>query len=111
DHPAALEPEHRIDLAAAGPVIAVAEFVGPDELAIGPGPQLGAERRGIPPGEDAQQKGLDHRPLVPPRPIYVQMSVFSVQSTPRRDPSAIAKARQAARARVRCRAARAFPRR
>src|SRR6266571_3693364 len=60
DHPAALEPERRVDLAAAGSVIAIAELVGPDRFAIGPGPQLGAERDAVPPGEEAQQEGLDH---------------------------------------------------
>src|SRR6266700_496311 len=59
-HPAALEPERRIDLAAAGSVIAIAELVGPDRFAIGPGPQLGPERGAVPPGEEAQQEGLDH---------------------------------------------------
>src|SRR5947209_7823706 len=59
DHPAALEPERRIDLAAAGSVIAIAELVGPDRFAIGPGPQLGPERGAVPPGEEAQQEGLD----------------------------------------------------
>src|SRR5207244_2656071 len=77
DHPATLEPEHRIDLAAARPVIAVAELVRPDELAIGPGPQLGPERRGMPPGEDAQQKRLDHGRLVPPGRVRVQTSTAS----------------------------------
>src|SRR6266566_4857145 len=60
DHPAALESERRIDLAAAGSVIAIAELVGPDRFAIGPGPQLGPERGAVPPGEEAQQEGLDH---------------------------------------------------
>src|SRR5437667_3576681 len=60
DHPAALEPERRVDLAAAGSVIAIAELVGPDRFAIGPGPQLGPERGAVPPGEEAQQEGLDH---------------------------------------------------
>src|SRR5258708_4848364 len=43
DHPAALEAERRIDLAALGAEIAVAELVFPDELAIEAGPHLRAE--------------------------------------------------------------------
>src|SRR5262245_12140392 len=44
DHPATLESERRIDLAAARAVIAIAELVGADELAIELRPHLGSER-------------------------------------------------------------------
>src|SRR6185436_20892406 len=58
DHPAPLEAERRIDLAALGAVIDVAEFVLADALAIERGPQLRAERLAVPPSEKAQEEGL-----------------------------------------------------
>src|SRR5262249_35909117 len=96
DHPTSLEMERRIDLAAAGAVIAIAELVGADELAIRPGPKLGAEGGRIPPGEEPQQKGL-HRPLLPPGPRRVQ----AARCVTPRDLSAIATAPRAARGRAR----------
>ena len=62
DHPAPLEAERRIDLAALGPVIAVAELVLADEFAVEPRPQLGAESLAVPPSEHPQQEVL-HRPI------------------------------------------------
>src|SRR5262249_6740132 len=62
DHPAPLEVERRIDLAALGAVIAVAELILADELAIERGPHLRAEGLAIPPGEEAREEGRDfHR--------------------------------------------------
>src|SRR5262249_54307346 len=58
DHPAPLEVQRRVDLAALGAVVAVAELVLAHELAEAPSPQLRAEGLAIPPGEEAQQKGL-----------------------------------------------------
>src|SRR5262249_8767643 len=60
DHPATLESKRRIDLAAARAVIAIAELIGADELAIEFRPHLGSERLAVPPGEKAQQESL-HR--------------------------------------------------
>src|SRR6185295_7108500 len=40
DHPAPLEVQHRIDLAAFGTVIAVAELILADEFAVQPRPEL-----------------------------------------------------------------------
>src|SRR6266436_10341274 len=60
DHPAPLEAERRIDLAATGAVIAVALFVLAHQFAEPPGPQLRAERLAIPPCEKLEQK-LFHR--------------------------------------------------
>src|SRR6185503_4901527 len=59
DHPAALEAERRIDLAALGAVVAVAEFILADELAVKRGPHLRAERLAVPPGEEAREEGFD----------------------------------------------------
>src|SRR5712691_10784960 len=59
-HPAPLEAERRIDLAALGAVIAVGELVLADELAIERGPKLRAKSLTVPPGEKAQEKGF-HR--------------------------------------------------
>ena len=61
DHPAALESEGRIDLAAARAVIAIAEFVVADELAVESRPHLGSEGLAVPPGEKAQQESLHRR--------------------------------------------------
>src|SRR6185369_2954556 len=62
DHPAALEEKRRIDLAALGAVVAIAELVLADELAIERGPRLRAEGLAIPPGEEAQEERLNfHR--------------------------------------------------
>src|SRR5260370_7908863 len=58
DHPAPLETQHRIDLAALGAVVAVAELVLAHKRAIARGPQLRAEGLTVPPGEEAQDKGL-----------------------------------------------------
>src|SRR5262245_34107942 len=60
DHPSPLAPQRRIDLAAPGAVVAVAELVLADELAVERGPQQRAERRTVPPGEKTQKKRL-HR--------------------------------------------------
>src|ERR1700739_2102103 len=64
DDPASLDPERRVDLAAFGAKIAVAEFVVADVFAVKRRPQLGAKRLAIPPGEYAQQKGLHRRSKV-----------------------------------------------
>src|SRR6266567_7489718 len=56
NHPASLESEPRIDLAAPRAVIAVAELVLAHELAVERGPQQRAEGRPIPPGKEAQEK-------------------------------------------------------
>src|SRR4029079_4522597 len=61
DHPAPFHQQRRIDLAAAGAEIAVAELVLTDRFAVPPGPELGAEGLAIPPGEKAEEKGF-HRP-------------------------------------------------
>src|SRR6185369_8279437 len=58
DHPAPLEPERLVDLAALGAVVRIAVLVRPHVLAIEPGPQLGAERLPVPPGEEAQEECL-----------------------------------------------------
>src|SRR5262245_9634307 len=63
DHPPPLEFQRWIDLATFGPVVAIAELVLADELAIEPGPQLGAEGLAVPPGEEAQEKRF-HRGVV-----------------------------------------------
>src|SRR5690349_20085986 len=41
-----------VDLAAAGPVIAIPEFIFADKLPVEPRPQLRAERVPVPPGKD-----------------------------------------------------------
>src|SRR5205823_11431989 len=56
DHPATLETEGRVDLAAVGAVVAVALLVYADQFAEAPRPQLRAERLAIPPGEEFEQK-------------------------------------------------------
>src|SRR5262249_20399753 len=61
DHPPALETENRIDLAATGAVIAIAELVRADELAVEFRPHLRSEGLAVPPGEKAQQKSLHRR--------------------------------------------------
>src|SRR5581483_7103955 len=66
DHPASLKPERRIDLAALGAVVAVAEFVLADEFAVKARPKLGAEGLAVPPGKKAKQKGLHCVPLAKP---------------------------------------------
>src|SRR5689334_1556693 len=58
DHPAANDTECGIDLAVPGPVIAIAEFVFADELAVQPGPQLRSEGLTVPPSEKAQQESF-----------------------------------------------------
>src|SRR5438552_16885493 len=60
NHPASLESEPRIDLAAPRAVIAIAELVLAYELAVERGPQQRAEGRPVPPGKEAQKKGF-HR--------------------------------------------------
>src|SRR5947209_2153944 len=59
DHPAPFEAERWIDLAALGTIIAIAEFILADELAIQRSPHLCAEGLAVPPGEDACEEGLD----------------------------------------------------
>src|SRR6202158_4267586 len=71
DHPAPLEAEARIDLAAARAVVAVAEFVLADELAVEPSPQLRTEGLAVPPGEKAEPKRF-HAFALEPRPVPVQ---------------------------------------
>src|SRR5690348_12030666 len=56
DHPAPLEAERRIDLAADGAVIAVALLVRADQFAEPPGPQLRAKGLAAPPGEELEKK-------------------------------------------------------
>ena len=56
DHPAPLEMQRRIDLAAARPVVAVALLVFAEQLAEPVGPELGAKGLAIPPGEDFEQE-------------------------------------------------------
>src|SRR5271165_5142097 len=56
DHPAPLEMQRGIDLAAAAPVVAVALLVLADQLAEPIGPELGAEGLAIPPGEEFEQE-------------------------------------------------------
>ena len=74
DHPAPLESERRIDLAAAGPIIGVAERVVPDQFAVAAGViRGGVEGRPVPPGEELQKKLLHpskaaDRLSSPPRP-------------------------------------------
>src|SRR5258708_8958583 len=60
--PAPLEAESRIDLAAPRAVVAIAELVLADELAVERGPQQRAEGRPVPPGKEAQKEGF-HRLL------------------------------------------------
>src|ERR1700693_4233914 len=61
NHPAALKTDGRIDFAVARAVVAIAELVVADELAVQPRPHLGAEGLAIPPGESAQQESLHRR--------------------------------------------------
>src|SRR6185437_5643081 len=61
NHPAPLEAKCRVDLAAAGAKIAIAEFVLADAFAIHPGPELGAEGLRIPPGEQPKQETFHRR--------------------------------------------------
>src|SRR6185503_17586398 len=62
DDPAPLEAERRVDLAALGPVVAVAELVLADELTVAVRPPLRTEGLVIPPGEEPGEKGRDfHR--------------------------------------------------
>src|SRR5262249_3559212 len=58
DHPAALESERRIDLAAARAVIAITELIGSDKLAIEFRPHQCSESLTVPPSEKAQQESL-----------------------------------------------------
>src|SRR5947209_11683514 len=85
DHPAALEAKRRIDLAALGAVIAVAELVLADELAIERGPHLRAEGLAVPPREAAQKECLDfHGWLVAGRCALMTVHCRAVQQTPAR---------------------------
>src|ERR1700739_3005437 len=56
DHPAPFEMQRRIDLAAAGPIVAVALLVLAHQFAEPVGPELGAESLAIPPGEEFEQE-------------------------------------------------------
>src|SRR4051794_9980599 len=56
DHPAPLEAERRVDLSAAGAVVAVALLVLADQLAVPAGPELGAKGLAIPPGEELEKE-------------------------------------------------------
>ena len=56
DHPAPLEAQRRIDLAAARAVIGVAELVVADQLAVAAGVEQRVERRAVPPGEESQEE-------------------------------------------------------
>src|SRR5262249_24931820 len=56
DDPAALEPKVRVDLATPRAVVAIAELVLTDELAIEAGPDLRAAGPAVPPCEEAQQE-------------------------------------------------------
>src|SRR5271168_2480176 len=56
DHPATLEAERRIDLAAAGAVIPVAELVFADEFAVPMGMEQCVEGRPVPPSEVSEQE-------------------------------------------------------
>src|ERR1700756_448725 len=58
DHPAPLEVQRRVDLAAFGAVIAIALRVLPDQLAEPVGPELRAKGLAVPPGEELQEKLL-----------------------------------------------------
>src|SRR5262249_30308955 len=58
DHPAPLEAERLVDLAAARAVVAVSVFVLADELALEPRPPLRAGPLAVPPGEEAQPQGF-----------------------------------------------------
>src|SRR5262245_23435548 len=49
DHPSPLAPQRRIGLPAPGAVVAIADLVRADELAIERSPQQRAERRSVPP--------------------------------------------------------------
>src|SRR5712692_5747433 len=60
DHPAPLEAQARIDLAATRAVVAVAEFVLADELAVEPGPQLRAEGLAVPPSKEFEKEIFHH---------------------------------------------------
>ena len=66
DHPAALEAERLVDLAAAGPIVPVAELVLADGLAIHPGPELRPEGLRIPPGERFEQETFHRRRALNP---------------------------------------------
>src|SRR5882762_6798128 len=66
DHPAPLEAERRIDLAALGAEIAVALLVLAHKFAEPPGPQLRAKGLAVPPCEKLEQK-LFHRSWDPGR--------------------------------------------
>src|SRR5690348_2797238 len=62
DDPAPLEAERLVDLAALGAVVAVAELVLADELAVAMGPELRPEGLVVPPGEEPGEKSRDfHR--------------------------------------------------
>src|SRR5262249_51414124 len=63
DHPTTLETERLVDLPAPRAIIAIAEFVLANGLAIHPGPELGPECLRIPPGEQLEQEILH----LPPR--------------------------------------------
>src|SRR5262249_36597430 len=58
--PAPLEAERLVDLAADGPIVAIAELILADRFAVHPGPELGTERLRIPPGEQLEQE-IFHR--------------------------------------------------
>src|SRR5262245_21234834 len=61
DHPAPLEAEAAIDLAALGAVVLVPEFVFTYVFAIEARPQLCAERLAIPPGKELEKEVLHVR--------------------------------------------------
>src|SRR4051794_2424683 len=58
DHPAPLEAEGRIDLAALGAIVGVTLLVLADQFAEPPGPQLRAEGLPAPPCEEFEEKQL-----------------------------------------------------
>src|SRR5207253_2735859 len=53
--------DHPAPVAGFRPVIGVAELVRADELARPPGPEAGAERLPVPPGEELQEELLHER--------------------------------------------------
>ena len=59
DHPAPLEAERRVDLAADRAVIGVAELVVAHDLAEAAGPEAGVHGRAGPPGREAEESRLE----------------------------------------------------
>ena len=97
DHPAPLEAQRRVDLAATGAIVTVAAGVLADQLAESPGPQLGPEGLAIPPRKELEQKLLHRRirlashRLMPPRCRIVQ---FAAAGSPFREEPGLSRIRR-----------------